>query len=201
MAVFQTLRDDTVLAYKNAYGEWPKMDRMYIRFVEFEPVSQTTVIIYEEWVEDRWVTETWRGCTFQEVSEWWDESATLTILRCRRRSSSPALGPLTGSNCQGVGHIAVFMGANMAKSKYSPFDVPALTNDSLASLNALRISPDLSVPKRDVDACLAVLRTADPFALLGIHTKPGTKSKTEEKESVAKFPYDPSVGFGWDGDV
>ena len=73
LGVFQTLRDETVLDYKNSYGEWPKMDGLYIRFVEFDPATETIVILYEERAEDRWVMETWLGCTFQEGPDWWEE--------------------------------------------------------------------------------------------------------------------------------
>ena len=41
------------------------MDRMFIRFVELDPETETNVILYEEWVEDRWGMEQWQGCTFR----------------------------------------------------------------------------------------------------------------------------------------
>ncbi len=73
LGIFQTLRDETVLAYKNAYGEWPRMDRVSMRFVEFDPDTETIAILYQEYFERRWVMETWLGCTFQESSDWWEE--------------------------------------------------------------------------------------------------------------------------------
>lgn len=73
LGVHQTLRDETVLNYKNAYGDWPRMDRMAIRFVEFAPDTESIVIFYEDYYERRWVTEQWQGCTFQEASDWWNE--------------------------------------------------------------------------------------------------------------------------------
>ena len=73
LGIHQTLRDETVLDYKNTYGEWPRMDRLVIRFVEFAPDTDSIVIIYEEYLEDQWVMEQWIGCTFQEASDWWEE--------------------------------------------------------------------------------------------------------------------------------
>ncbi|MYD91072.1 MAG: hypothetical protein F4Y08_12180 [Caldilineaceae bacterium SB0662_bin_9] len=73
LAVFRTLRDETVLDYKNTYDEWPQMDRVWIRFVEFDPESESIVVFYEDYIEDRWVTESWEDCTFLEASEWWEE--------------------------------------------------------------------------------------------------------------------------------
>ena len=73
LGIHQMLRDETVLDYKNTYAECPQMDRLVIRFVEFDPETEVLVIIYEDWFNNRWVNEQWQGCEFREASDWWED--------------------------------------------------------------------------------------------------------------------------------
>ena len=73
IGIHQTLRDETVLAYKNAYGEWPRMDLLTMRGVEYAPETGNILIFYEAFIDSRWVTEEWHGCTFMGASDWWED--------------------------------------------------------------------------------------------------------------------------------
>lgn len=96
----------------------------------------------------------------------------------------------------------------MAKSKYSPLDDLTLTDDALATLNTLHISPDL--PQKELEKIGGEVRDLYPHhmrrtrnraTVRKVTSRTRARPKTEEPALVTKFPYDPSVGFSWDGDV
>ena len=73
LAIDGTLRDETILKYRNTYGEWPNVQQIKVHFVEYEPSTGLTLIFYGEYWQDYWVVESWEDCTFVGSSDWWEE--------------------------------------------------------------------------------------------------------------------------------
>ena len=67
------IQDATVLKYKETWDEWPDLDDIDIYQVVYDSDSNRIGIVYEDFWDDRYVTEVWNGCEFIDSSDWWEE--------------------------------------------------------------------------------------------------------------------------------
>ena len=71
----QTLRDETVLKYKEQYGKWLQLDDVRIQTILYNAETGRLGISYLAGYSDSgpFVVEEWDGCEFVGSSDWWEE--------------------------------------------------------------------------------------------------------------------------------
>ena len=69
------LQDETVLRYKEQFGDWPDLEEVVMWAVVYNKETGYTVINFtsNRWgLDEKRVAERWDGCEFVESPEWWE---------------------------------------------------------------------------------------------------------------------------------
>jgi len=71
----QPLRDETVLKYKEQYGDWLDLSEVQIISILYNTDTKAIGIMYRKgWADSGpFVTEEWSECEFVQSSDWWEE--------------------------------------------------------------------------------------------------------------------------------